>query len=67
MQRHLGVSLKGKTHLSHPKSMSVQENQVRTQWGHEDKLQGRCDGETVPIGGKSSAQREGLSRGGRIR
>lgn len=44
--------------------MSVQENQVRThKRGHEDKLQGRCDGETVPIGGRSSAQREGLSEG----
>lgn len=47
-QRHLSQP-KGKIHLSHPKSMSVQENPGKNTWGHEDKLQGRCDGETVPI------------------
>lgn len=66
MQRHLGVSIKHKTHLSHPKSMSAQEDQVGLQHGNEDKLQGHGDGETVPIGDRALAQREGLPRGGRI-
>lgn len=47
--------------------MPVQEDQVGPQHGNEDKLQGRGDGETVPIGDRALAQREGLPRGGRIR
>lgn len=46
LHRHLGVSIKYRTHLSHPKSMSVQEDQVEPQRGKEAKLQGCRDRKT---------------------
>lgn len=68
LHRHLGVSIKYRTHLSHPKSMSVQEDQVEPQRGKEAKLQGcRAAGtEKLTTGGRALAQKEGLPRGRRI-
>lgn len=42
LQRHLGVSIKPKTHLSHPTSAS----RVKAHQRDEDKQQGCGDGET---------------------